>query len=386
MRQELHLGYCIPQFPERTENRPTHLVMKDQVDSLLKMKPRIKAKELASQLGVSKKAVNAILYGHPECYHQDENYRWVLLNEGELVLFLPSERWVNADGLESALDQLGPAINTDASGLTIHVSDGCKLKIDCTARLLALANQLAASNRSIKIDFTACEQTRTYLDRAGFFDHLDTRVVVVPDRPAQSAATKYFGRSETLVEFGSVDPRSNNLGLIKALTAKFVQQSSDSYEIAAFTVFSELIGNVAEHSDSVLKGFAGLQKYTGKSAHIQTVVSDSGLGIAETLRPALQTHYPDIFRQFGQKSLDTDIGLVRVAMGEGNISRYGKGRGLGFKSSKEQALKHHASFSVRQEQFSVRFEYRNGRLVRSTPQTHLARLQGTHISFEFFVD
>ncbi len=56
-------------------------------------------------------------------------------------------------------------------------------------------------------------------------------------------------------------------------------------------MFSELVGNVYEHSRTQLDGYAVLQVYkNGNSARI--AVSDSGDGLLNTLRPSLPTHYP----------------------------------------------------------------------------------------------
>jgi len=92
------------------------------------------------------------------------------------------------------------------------------------------------------------------------------------------------------------------------------------------------IGNVSEHSETPLQGFTALQKYGGRRKHIQTVVSDSGLGIAVTLKPSLMAHYPSLYKL--HNSDDFDLQLVTAVSTEGEISRFGSGRGLGFKSSR----------------------------------------------------
>ena len=175
--------------------------------------------------------------------------------------------------------------------------------------------------------FTDSAATKHYLNRAGFFDLLDARIDVLPKRPTVSAARRHHGKSDTLLEFDSVDPKSDNESLIEGLTNKFVSQATGEYYVAAFTVFGELVGNVVEHSETPLAGFAGLQRYRGRHKHIQTVVSDSGVGIAKTLRPSLKEHYPVLDRQFGRASVAADMGLVAAAMSRGEISRFGGARG-----------------------------------------------------------
>lgn len=360
--------------------------MKAKIDALLRDKPGLKAREIASALAFERSEVNAFLHANKDRYQQDSEFRWRVATSS-LGISLPS-KWTSADDFERALLSCGDALDGPEQDVTIYLPSGCNPMIDCTARLLSLANQLAHRGKSATLDFSQSQSAHSYLDRAGFFGQLDSRVEVRPDRPTRSAALRFAGKSETLVEFGAVEPWSPNKALIDQLTAKFVQQSSKDYEVAAFTIFGELIGNVAEHSKSELVGFAGLQKYTGRRSHIQTVISDSGLGIASTLRPALRSHYPPLHKKFGVASLESDIGLVKEALQKGYISRSGKGHGLGFYSSKEHAFKCRASFSVRQENFSIRFNYRKGELalVGAAPQTDVGRLLGTHICFDFYVD
>ncbi|MCB2092698.1 MAG: hypothetical protein MRJ96_14945 [Nitrospirales bacterium] len=247
--------------------------MKQDIDSILLKYSPIKAKKIASELGISRKEVNSFLYDHPERYQQDSEYRWSLIKGKELVL--PPE-WVTGDNFEIILKQAGDLITEDNQNIKINFSSGCKTMIDCIERLLALGNQLARFGKNVTMDFSNAGETRAYLNRSGFFDHLDEHVVVLPDRPLISAAQKYQGQSDTLVEFGTIDTSATNEDLIEELTNKFIQQSSEEYRVAAFTVFGELIGNVLEHSDTPLHGFAGLQKYGGSREHIQAVISDSG--------------------------------------------------------------------------------------------------------------
>jgi hypothetical protein len=360
-------------------------LMKDPIDKLLSQSEPLTARDIARKLGLDRSEVSAFLHSHREYYHQDDEYRWCPVRGRELELVLPND-WVDADAFERTLRVAGQILDSPHPAIRISFpSKQCRPMIDCTARLLALVNQLAHLGKEVTVDFTEAISTLRYLNRAGFLDLVRDEVAILPARPAASAAKRYQGQSDTLVEFGAVDPTSDSGWLIEQLTETFVQQSSADYKIAAFTVFSELIRNVAEHSLSSLQGFAGLQKYTGNRPHIKTVVSDSGVGIASTLRPALKKYYPQLFRKYGDASSASDIGIVRAAMSEGGISRFGKGRGLGFKSSREQATKFDASLSVRQQNFCLRFDYKDGDLTEVKKQLNLSKLLGTHICFVFYV-
>ncbi|MCK5285339.1 MAG: hypothetical protein KAJ86_07125 [Alphaproteobacteria bacterium] len=167
------------------------------------------------------------------------------------------------------------------------------------------------------------------------------------------------------------------------LTDTFVSGLSENYRTVAFTIFAELIGNVSGHSESQILGFAALQKYGGKKKHIQTVVSDSGLGIAKTLRPSLEQHYPYLHELYECENIESDIGLVIEVLTKGEISRFGAGRGLGFKSSREQAMKFDATLSIRQKSFSLEFVYKDGALVEVNKDLDLVRIYGSHVCFDF---
>lgn len=342
--------------------------------------PGLKAKDIARHLGVTRKVVNIFLHQNKDRYFQDEDYGWRYIEQDQVEIVLPG-LWVTADDFEECLPDSKAVLLSSA--VDVIFSKNCHPMIDCTARLLAMINQFAHQGIAVSLDFNAALSTSTYLNRAGFFDNLHPEIEVIPERPTHSAARRYKGQSDTLVEFGEVDPGIENDELINQLTQTFVAQSSQDYLTAAFTVFSELIKNVAEHSQTPISGFAGLQRYKGRRKHIQTVVSDSGIGIATSLRPALKTYYPPLFRQYGSPSLENDMGLVAEAMSQGNISRSGGAHGLGFKSSREQAVKFNAQFSVRQETYCLKFFYRDGELVEVQRQPGLMNLLGTHICFDF---
>jgi hypothetical protein len=363
--------------------------MRLKIEDLLREKPGIKAREIASKLGLERREVNVLLHGSDGRYRQDSDHGWSLA-VSRLGISLPG-KWVSADDFEQALFLGGNALGGPEKEVAIYLPQGCNPMIDCTARLLSLANQMAHIRKNVILDFTQSPMAHSYLDRAGFFDQLDARVEILPSRPTTSAALRYAGQSHTMVEFGEVDTTSNNEVLVNQLAETFVQQSSEDYAVTAVTIFGELIRNVAEHSKSPLIGFAGLQKYVqrfaGGRSHIQTVVSDSGVGIAATLRPALQTRYPVLHQRFGTANLNSDIGLVTEALTKGSISSSaGDGHGLGFKSSKELALKHRAIVTVRQETFCIRLNYVRGRLVRTAPMKDVGLLRGTHICLDFYVD
>ncbi|WP_278350595.1 ATP-binding protein [Marinobacter nauticus] len=360
--------------------------MQKEIDALLSERPGLKAKDIAKCLKLPRKEINSFLYSHKDqTYRQDSEFKWFLLYPPKKTLVLRSG-WHSGDRFEDDLSLTGPLIDDSVKAVDIVFSNNCKPMIDSVAKILALTNQLAQRGTTVTLDFSGSKKSLTYLNRAGFFDLLDSSISVLPRRPTYSAAKAHQGNSATLVEFERVEPNDENEDLKEKLTHKFVVQTSDQYRTAAFTIFSELIGNVKEHSETQLWGFAASQRYGGTRSHIQAVVSDNGLGIAATLRPALNQFHPHLYEKYGEETLENDMALVRETMGNGLVSRKGEGRGLGFYSSRQQAVKFNAEFTVRQAHFLLRFQFEQGKLTSVSPRTGLPILHGTHICFDFFID
>ena len=261
--------------------------MLEKIREILLETPGLKGRELARKTGLDRKVVNSFLHSHKDLFAQDDDFCWSMIEP--LVLELESY-WVTADSFEQSLPDTGCLLSGSSPAILVKIPDGCKIMLIAGARLLSLLNQLIYKGKSVTIDLIDCAGTKSFLSRAGFFDLLDERVNVIPSRPKFPAAKIYRGNSNALVEFGAIDPGQKNKGLVIQLVERFVQQSSTRFETAAFTVFSELIGNIRDHSESPIHGFAALQKYGGSKRHIQTVVSDSGVGICKTLRPSLEEH------------------------------------------------------------------------------------------------
>ena len=358
-----------------------------KVKEILQAKPCIKGREIAKIMGKDRKELNSFLHAHKDDFIQDNNYCWSLIKSAELKVEFEGNKWVDCNSFENSLGMSGSPLDSDQLSICFVVPEKCHILLDASARFLAICNQLIYVGKKVTIDFNNCKSTLNYFDRIGFLEHLHEDVTVLPKRPAVSKAVIYKGNSEAVVEFGAVNPEQADKELVNQLTNRFVQQSDSRYETAAFTMFSEFIGNVSEHSDTPLHGFAALQKYApkGRRKHIQTVVSDSGLGIATTLKPSLITHYPALHK-LSNNNDDFDMQLVSAVLTKGEISRFGSGRGLGFKSSREQAAKFDARLSVRQENFSLNLEYKNGQISSVESQTSLPTILGTHICFDFFVD
>ena len=145
---------------------------------------------------------------------------------------------------------------------------------------------------------------------------------------------------------------------------------------ATWTIFAELIDNIFSHSATQLDGYAALQVYSGGN-RLSVAVSDSGLGIMQTLRPTLRTEFPKL----AQLS-DTDL-LVEVF--RQGLSRHGADRGCGLKGCAAKAIKFDASLDVRLPNQRVLLKPARGAYEPNRAYCYegLPLLWGTHIAFAF---
>lgn len=252
--------------------------------------------------------------------------------------------WVEGDRFEEALRQSYGPHAPEAYEATFRFPAGCKIMVDVAIRLLSLANQLTCSSRRVRLCFEEGEAgTMGYLNRMGFFDHLAEEVEILPVRPAYSGALLHHGTNRALVEIARINKDERDQDLPTRLTKAIAQachSRSDVAELsgATWTIFAELIDNIFAHSDTKLDGYAALQAYSAGN-RLSVAVSDSGLGIMETLRPSLRTQFPQLDRLS-----DTDL-LVRVF--RQGLSRHGADRGCGLKGCAAKAIKFNATLDVR---------------------------------------
>ena len=355
------------------------------IEKFLKSNPGAMAKEIARHLGTQKSVVNPILYGQRDIFVQDEKSCWSLVNTEKLTIALKSGAWVGSVSFEEALAITGSPLDLNCSEVEFVVPTGCKIMIDAAARILALCNQLVLLKKSVSIDFSACKATLTYFNRLGFFDHLDGQVDVLPNRPKWSAAKAHHGNNDGVVELASIDHRSPDETIPKRLKNSLVSCAGERYSQSAFTVISELFGNVRDHAQSQIAGFAALQHYP-KGGKIQTVISDSGVGIVGSLQPVLAKKYPAIFEKLDFSKPEAGPELVLQVFRQGQISSSSDdGRGLGLKRSGEVAANYNATISIRQKNFELTMVYSQGKLT-SDYRVGIPTLHGTHICFEFLID
>lgn len=298
------------------------------------------------------------------------------------VLF-PST-WINADRFETALRASYGPHDPNTHEVTFHFPVGCKIMIDGAIRLLSLANQLVASTRRVHMTFEEGEAgTMGYLNRMGFFDHLAKAVDVSPERPFYSSAKLHRGGNSMLVEIARINKDARDEDLPTRLTDAISHACSsradvDELQGAAWTIFAELIDNIFAHSATQLDGYAALQVYSGGN-RLSVAVSDSGLGIMETLRPSLRIESP---RLHNLSDLDLLVEVFRRG-----ISRYGADRGCGLKGCAAKAIKFDAQLDVRLPNQRVLLKPAHGAYEPNRAYCYegLPLLWGTHIAFAFWL-
>lgn len=359
--------------------------MLKKIQDFLRERPGLKAKTLANHLDSDRRYVNKVLYSHPKIFFQDAEFNWFSVPQGVLRIELSGPGWLTAADFENALLKAGSPLDSDCATVTFVVVNECKILLEALARLLALCNQLVNVAKKVSLDFRDCKSTLSYLGRMEFFGHLNAAINVLPKRPSSAKTVAYVGNNEGVVEFRAIDPSAPNQKIPDLLLHSFVRCAGEHYSVGAFTVLSELFRNVQEHSAASTVGFAGLQFYK-RTNHIQTVISDSGLGIVGTLTPILMERYPKVARRISASSLDPGVALLIEVFSAGGISKVeDDGRGLGLKRSGELAQKFKAKISVRQENFELRVHHSPAG-IHFSHSLNLVRIAGTHICFDLKLD
>lgn len=276
------------------------------------------------------------------------------------------------------------ALRTDDLGLAeieFRLHEGCKLWLDGVLRLMALCNQMAGRGTKVRLSFLG-EQSPVmgYIDRMGFFDHLDPLVETVPERPLVSGARMFRGGNNGLVEIVPIAAAHRDDDLPDRLTGVLRQACAARTDAgllseAASTLFSELIGNVHDHTRT--NGHVALQVYPGGSK-VKVVVCDDGLGLMDTLRPALNKR-TDAYVHL------TDVELL-VEMFRNGLSRHPDPKhGQGLKDCATKAIRFQADLDVRLARQNVLLRPSRGAYQPATAYCSegLPLLRGTHIAFTF---
>lgn len=258
-------------------------------------------------------------------------------------IYFPSQ-WISGPALERAL-RLAMTEESDRMRVVYHFPLGCKVVVDAGARLLSLIHQHVEDGWQVTLDFEDPDEALGYLNRAGFIRLLPPNVHVLPERPNDTQVLVFEGTNDRLVEFKGISPHDPDAArdIPQMLTEKVDVATAgrpDAKQLsgATYTILSELIGNIYEHSETRIDGFVALQVY--RNAHKAcVVVSDSGKGLLTTIRPALGLYAPDLINLSDAEVVD---GLLTRG-----LSRHGSPRGAGLHSCAKYARTCGATIDLR---------------------------------------
>ena len=361
--------------------------MENIIFAFLSKTPGCKAKQISKELGFNKSLINSLLYSHPTKFHKNENHDWFTKDNSTLLINFPQKGWISASKLEDILQEHTSLWSKEIRNITLVFND-CSFLLESLSRLLALINQLADEDKCLTLDFSDSTKAFSYLCRVGLFKLINNSVAITP-KPKDSSS--YYGNNLNTIEFGTINSKNPDENIPFKLKLAFSQNVGKQHANQAFTIISELFGNVSEHSKTKLDGFIALQTYKGKRKHIQTVISDSGVGIIGTIRPILKTRYPQLYKKYQNQNEHSDSRLIKDIFDYGKISsaenNSDESRGLGLKRSSDIVSNFfNATINIRQENFHVILEYLNGKLKIKETRSCLQKLNGTHICFDFYID
>ncbi len=300
------------------------------------------------------------------------------------ILF--TANWVDENRFEVALRKGALPHESKSTKIIFRFPVNCKIMIGTAVRMLSLANQLDHCGKRVCLQFEEGEEgAMGYLDRMGFFDHLADGVEVHPGRPTLSGARIHGGKNRNLVEIEPITKDQRDESLPTRLTDALMEScydrsDADELQGAAWTIFAELIDNVFSHSETPLNGYAASQLYPGGKS-LKVAVSDSGLGIMETLRPSLHAEFPNLVGL-------TDIQLLFEVFSQG-VSRHGTDRGCGLRGSAQKAIKFNANLDIRLPNVRSLLVPAQGEYhPKNTAycSENLPLIWGTHIVFDFHLD
>lgn len=361
--------------------------MKDEIVGVLNATPGLKGREIAKKLRVEKKVVNSFLYHDKSGQFVATDDKWYLGSQ-PTVIRVEKVGWLRATDFDEILG-LHEDVWSDSVERVKFEFCNCAILLGAIARILSLVNQLSYVGKNVTLDFSQCEDSFSYLCRVGLFEELDADVLVTPKVKDHS---NHYGTNSKLMEFVSIEADTTQTDLPARLKKSFVELAGEQYANTAFGFIAEFINNIIEHSKTPVPGVAALQVYGkgDKRKKVQTVFSDSGVGIIGTLRRVLSTRYPELSDKYPEDMRNSDVYLLKEVLERGGVSGANdenyKGRGLGLKLSAKQAAKFDATTCVRQEFFELTIKYRDGELFDYSYRTDLKKILGTHICFDFYVD
>lgn len=298
--------------------------------------------------------------------------------------------WLRSSAFEECLGahQLEAHLRLGGAAV-IEFPERCRVPAGLGICLLSFLNQLAAMGTGqLVLQFAAGDALFGYLDRNGFLALLSPLIATQPERPPIPKALVHSGQAATLLE---IAPLRAAMGvdemqaILRGLTEKLegllpATERARRLVNHVRTALAELIQNVPNHSRTSLPGYAMLQAYpNAQRPRVEIGVSDSGIGIPESLRGALGATLAG--------RTDTDLVLRAFSDGLSSMGKNG-GRGCGLPTCARIAAEYAATVSVRTPAAHVTLQpaAEGSARMLATTRSELTRIAGTHVWIDLRLD
>ena len=335
-----------------------------------------KASVIARKINTPKKEVNKWLYKIPYIVEKDEHQKWSLTDDAHIIN-LPSG-WITSIALEQLLNRQ----DFDFEHIVFFISKDSRLLLDAAAILFAFVNGLASVKPQITLHFE--KEIYNYWNRMDALEVLHPEISVKPEEKRDTSHLR--GGNQNLVEFQSVDINSEDVDLPSNFQKFFAELASDQKDSGkVHTVVSELYSNVIQHSATTLPGFVAMQRYKSprRGKHIQTVVSDFGGGIIQTLHDDAGDKFVDV----GNLNMSDAKALAKFQLKMLERGKYTSkdNGGSGLHSIREKVKAcGNADLVIRQSNYKVTLHFKEGKQVEQKIKTGLQTINGTHVCFDFY--
>jgi len=238
------------------------------------------------------------------------------------------------------------------------------------------------------IDFSHnSSQLLAYLISINFFRFLPSSVEITPESITEIRTNllQYRKHYSVIEEITCGKELTEDLnGLTSPIEQQLSIVNKENYRSKVYdlkTIISELIGNIHEHSNSKLSGYAATQLYQEKIAIV--TICDSGEGLLKTIKQTIQKSYSKL-------SSFSDNELLTYMFKYGITRHTDQERGQGLVVSAQKAMRLGANIDIRLKSAHIHIgltekivQTENRWSYNEPDSLPLIPLNGTHFTLEF---
>lgn len=156
--------------------------MLDEIKNVLKEHPGLTGREIGRKIDKKKSEVNSFLSKSSEGLFQ-EDWKWYIKPSDEIVFHISCDSWLTCDEFEDNYSLIGELLNTKESRIIVVFPKNFSVLLVAGARMISLINQLNHKGKFVSLNFEKCKKSMGYLNRLGFFNHINENVDSTPPRP-----------------------------------------------------------------------------------------------------------------------------------------------------------------------------------------------------------